>query len=98
MTPEQVAVAAECLNMDVDVAGGRAYDVRDGIIRVSSDIRGVGSVLVGPDLSVLFFASFISPEEALDVWETGRRTPKESFAALHQTRNPPNKATEIPGP
>ncbi len=85
MNKEQIAVAAECLNLTPETAASRAYDVRDGIIRVSSDIRGVGTVLVGPDLSVLFFASYISLEEALDVWDTGRRTPKESFAALHQS-------------
>jgi hypothetical protein len=83
---DQIAVAAECLNLSPDVAAIRAYDVRDEIIRVSSDIRGVGTVLVGPDLSVLFFASYISLEEALDVWETGRRTPREAFAALHRSR------------
>jgi len=85
---DQIAVAARCLNLDPEVAASRAYDVRDGIIRVSSDIRGVGTVLVGADLSVLFFASYISLEEALDVWDTGRRTPKESFAALHQLPAP----------
>lgn len=74
--------------MDVAVAAERAYDVRDGIIRVSSDIRGVGTVLVGPDLTVLFFASFVTLEQALEAWDTGRRTPRESFAALHQTRKP----------
>jgi hypothetical protein len=72
------------LNISPEVAAERAYDVRDGIIRVSSDIRGVGSVLVGPDLSVLFFASYISPDQALDAWSSGRRTPREAFAALHQ--------------
>jgi hypothetical protein len=93
---DQIAVAAECLNLDPELAASRAYDVRDGIIRVSSDIRGVGTVLVGPDLSVLFFASYISLEEALDVWDTGRRTPKESFAALHQRRSP-DPATDRDG-
>ena len=88
MNNDQIAVAARCLNLDPEVAASRAYDVRDGIIRVSSDIRGVGTVLVGADLSVLFFASYISLEEALDVWDTGRRTPKESFAALHQLPAP----------
>lgn len=88
MKEDQIAVAAECLNTDPELATSRAYDVRDGIIRVSSDIRGVGTVLVGPDLSVLFFASYISLEEALAVWDTGRRTPKESFAALHQQHSP----------
>lgn len=71
MNQNQIHVAAECLNMDLESAASRAYDVRDGIIRVSSDIRGVGTVLVGPDLSVLFFASSISLDEALDVWDTG---------------------------
>lgn len=87
MKQDQIAVAAECLNMDPELAASRAYDVRDGIIRVSSDIRGVGTVLVGPDLSVLFFASYISLEDALEVWDTGRRTPKASFAALHQQQS-----------
>ena len=82
--------------MDPELAASRAYDVRDGIIRVSSDIRGVGTVLVGPDLSVLFFASYISLEEALEVWNTGRRTPRESFAALHQ-RHAPGPATTADG-
>jgi hypothetical protein len=71
------------MNMDPQIAADRAYDVRDGLIRVSSDIRGVGTVLVGPDLSVLFFASYISLEEALEAWDSGNRTPKASFAALH---------------
>ena len=31
INPEQVAIAADCLNMDRDVAKERAYDVRDGI-------------------------------------------------------------------
>lgn len=85
---DQIAVAAECLNMTPELAAGRAYDVRDGLVRVSSDIRGVGTVLVGPDLSVLFFTSYTSLEEALAAWDSGRRTPKESFAALHQLHVP----------
>ena len=88
VTNEQIAVAARCLNLDPDVAASLAHDVRDGIIRVSSDMRGVGTVLVGPDLSVLFFASYVTLEAALEVWDTGRRTPVESFAALHQLRGP----------
>jgi hypothetical protein len=62
---DQIALAAECLNLDADVAASRAYDVRDGIIRVSSDLRGGGTVLVGLDLSVLYFAYNISLEQAL---------------------------------
>ncbi|TDZ43955.1 hypothetical protein [Mycobacteroides franklinii] len=84
MTPDQVAVAAKCLNMDLEVATRRAHEVRDGIIRVSSDTRGVGSVLIGPDLSALFFASYISPDQAMEAWESVRRTPVESFEALHR--------------
>lgn len=37
MTPDQVAVAARCLNIDLEIATQRAQEVRDGIIRVSSD-------------------------------------------------------------
>lgn len=44
-----------------------------------------------PHLSVLFFASYISLEEALDVWDTGRRTPIESFAALRTPGSPTNR-------
>ncbi|MDM2643339.1 hypothetical protein PP633_01650 [Mycobacteroides abscessus] len=51
---------------------------------MSSDIRGVGSVLIGPDLAALFFASYISPDEAMEAWESGLRTPLESFEALHR--------------
>jgi hypothetical protein len=91
MTSEQVAVAAECLDLDPAVATSRAYDMTDGVIRVSSDIRGAGSVLVGPDLSVLFFASFISPEQAMEVWRTGRRTPIEEFKRVNE-RNRQNRA------
>jgi len=87
----QIHVAAECLNLDLESAASRAYDVRDGIIRVSSDIRGVGTVLVGPDLSVLFFASSVSLDEALDVWDTGRRTAIESFAALRAPGSTTNR-------
>jgi hypothetical protein len=78
-----VALAAELLNLGPEVANERTYDVRDGIIRVSSNIRGLGSVLVGPDLSVLFFASYIGPDEALEAWDSGLRTPKEEFELLH---------------
>lgn len=88
MNQDQIALAAELLNMDPQVAEANAYDIRDGILCTYSDIRGLGSVLVGPDLSVLFFASYISPEQALEVWDAGRRTPKESFATLHQPRKP----------
>lgn len=88
MNQNQIAAAAECLNMDPELAAGRAYEVRDGIIRVSSNIRGVGTVLIGPDSSVLFFASCVSLEEALEVWDAGRRTQRESFAALRQQHGP----------
>lgn len=88
MKQDQIALAAECLNMTPELAAVRVYDVRDGLVRVASDIRGAGAVLVGPDLSVLFFASHISLEEALAAWDSGRRTPKESFAALHQQHAP----------
>jgi hypothetical protein len=84
MNSDQVAVAAECLDLDPGVAATRAYDMSDGVIRVSSDVRGAGSVLVGPDLSVLFFASFISPEQAMEVWRTGRRTPREEFKRVNE--------------
>ncbi|OHU31699.1 hypothetical protein BKG76_00350 [Mycobacteroides franklinii] len=84
MTAEQVAVAAKCLNMDLGTAAQRAHEVRDGIICVSSDIRGVGSALIGPDLLALFFASDVSPDQALEAWESGRRTPLESFDALRR--------------
>ena len=79
-------VAAERLSIDPKVAAERAYDVSDGIIRVSSDIRGVGSVLVGPDLSVLFFASYLSLEDALEAWNSGRRTSRDSFDALRRSK------------
>lgn len=82
MIAEQVSVAADCLHMDPAVAATRARQMRDGIICVSSDVRGVGSVLVGPDLTVLFFVSSLSPEQALAAWDEGRRTPREWFAAL----------------
>lgn len=82
MRDEQVVVAADCLNVDPAVAATRVHQVRDGIICVSSDVRGVGSVLVGPDLSVLFFVSSVSPEQAFVAWDAGRRTPRESFAVL----------------
>lgn len=93
MKPDQIALAAQLLNMDLQVAASRAYDVRDGIIRVSSDVRGIGTVLVGSDLSVLFFASYIGIDEALEAWDRGLRTPKESFAALHIQPDikPPNE-------
>jgi hypothetical protein len=95
MRKDQIAVAAELLNMDPKLAESRAYDARDGIIRVSSDIRGLGSVLVGPDLSAMFFPSSVFPEQALEIWDTGKRTPKESFAVLHVgpdgTRRPPSR-------
>ncbi|GAB1811351.1 hypothetical protein MUNTM_03880 [Mycobacterium sp. MUNTM1] len=95
MTPDQVALAAELLNMDPGLVADRARDMRDGIMGVSSDIRGVGSVLVGPDLGVLFYASYISPDDALKAWDQGVRTPRESFAVLHigrdGTRRPPSR-------
>ncbi|TEA08426.1 hypothetical protein CCUG60884_00910 [Mycobacteroides salmoniphilum] len=86
MTPEQIAVAAECMNMELNFAKKRADDVRDGVIRLSSDIRGVGSVLVGPDLSTLFYPSMMGSEEAMKSWDAGQRTPRESFAVLHGDR------------
>ena len=73
--------------MDPEAAAANAYDIRDDIMCTYSNIRGLGSVLVGSDLSVLFFASYISPEQALEAWDSGRRTPKESVAVLHQTRS-----------
>jgi hypothetical protein len=95
MRKDQIALAADLLNMDPALAESRAYDARDGIIRVSSDIRGLGSVLVGPDLSAMFFPSSVFPEEALEIWDTGKRTPKESFDVLHVgrdgTRRPPSR-------
>lgn len=86
MKSDQIALAAELLDMDPEAAAANGYQIRGDILCTYSNIRGLGSVLVGPDLSVLFFASYITPEQALEVWDTGRRTPKESFAALHQTR------------
>lgn len=84
MTPERIEDAAECLGIDRAVAARRAFTVRDGIGRVPSDIRGVGSVLVGEDLTVLFFASYVSPDQALEVGDTGYRAPLASFAAFHE--------------
>jgi hypothetical protein len=81
---EQIAVGADCLNMDLDVAASHVSDMGEGVIMIWSDIRGLGSVLVGPDLSVLFFASYISPQQAMEAWKSGRRTARESFAALHK--------------
>ena len=83
MRKDQIELAAELLNMTPELAESRAYDARDGIIRVSSDIRGLGSVLVGPDLSVMFFPSSVFPDQALELWDSGKRTPRESFDVLH---------------
>jgi hypothetical protein len=93
MRQDQIALAAELLNMDKEAAAANAYDIRNEILCTYSNIRGLGSVLVGPDLSVLFYASFISPDEALEAWDRGVRTPKESFAALHinPDASPPNR-------
>ena len=88
---DQVALAAELLNMDPEIAASRAYDVRDGIIRVSSDVRGVGTVLVGMDMSVLFFASYLGIDDALKAWDAGERTAREKFAALHVNSEPPSR-------
>ena len=52
---DQITLAEELLKIDPQVAAVNAYDIRDGILCTYSNIRGMGSVLVGPDLSVLFF-------------------------------------------
>jgi hypothetical protein len=95
ITREQIALAAELLNMDAQAAQANAYDIRDGIVCTYSNIRGLGSVLIGPDMSVLFFASYVALEDALEEWDAGRRTPQEEFAILHVepdgTRRPPSR-------
>lgn len=81
--------------MEEEAAAANAYNIRDGILCTYSNIRGLGSVLVGPDLSVMFFPSSIFPDQALEIWDTGKRTPRESFEVLHigpdGTRRPPSR-------
>ena len=98
MKYQQISVAAECLRMDPEVAARRARDVRGGMIRVSSDIRGAGSVLVGPDMSVLFFASHLPLEQTLDAWDAGRRTDPHSFdELLRRSELNPRDSSDRPG-
>lgn len=84
MNKDALAVAAECLGMDLETARAHSRELADDVLLVWSDVRGKGSVLVGADLWVLFFATNISPTQALDAFRSGRRTPREKFAVFHR--------------
>lgn len=83
---EKLRVAAELLNGTLEAVAARANDMDDGIVVVSSEARGAGSVLIGPDLSTLFFPSCVWPEEAVAQWRGGRRTPKSVLAEIWSGR------------
>lgn len=46
---------------------------------VRSTTREGGSILVGPDLTVLYYGKYLSDERAIDAFDAGRRTPLEKF-------------------
>ncbi|VEG18752.1 Uncharacterised protein [Mycolicibacterium phlei] len=83
---EKLSVAAGLLNGTLEAAAARANDMEDGIVVVSSEARGAGSVLIGPDLSTLFFPSYVWPQEAVAQWRGGRRTPKSVLAEIWSGR------------
>ncbi|WP_064408490.1 hypothetical protein [Mycobacteroides chelonae] len=83
---EKLCVAAEILNETLEAVAARANDIEDEIVVISSDARGAGSVLIGPDLSTLFFPSYVWPQEAIAQWRGGRRTPKSVLAELWSGR------------
>lgn len=82
MESSQVERAAECLGLPVDVARERALVLDGDLVKVSSDVRGVGSVLVGPDLSLLFVPTAFSTDEAVARFRDGLRTERGKFDAL----------------
>ncbi|MEV4412803.1 T6SS immunity protein Tdi1 domain-containing protein [Catellatospora sp. NPDC049609] len=52
----------------------------DGLgVRVVHAVRGGATIYVAPDESVLFAASAVSPDVALEAFRAGNRTPKEKF-------------------
>jgi hypothetical protein len=94
MTPGQVAVVAKCLGVSPRVvAASRTEEVADGVTLVISNVRGAGSVLVGRDLSILYFASHIPPGEAAEAWRSGRRTPPSQFR--YQVESPCSESDRL---
>lgn len=79
---EALKLGAECLAMDIELAQSHSRALDNDVLLVWSDRRGLGSVLVGPDLSVLYFNSSIGPADALEAYRGGRRTPLEKFAVF----------------
>ena len=73
--------AAWCLNMAEADALENSRQMAEDVIMVFSPTRGLGSVLVGDDLTVLYFASSISPEYALSHFREGKRTSEEKFGS-----------------
>ncbi len=51
----------------------------DDAVMVYHGVRGGGSIYVAPDESVLFAASAVSPDVALEAFRGGKRTAKEKF-------------------
>jgi hypothetical protein len=86
-TQEALDVAAECLAMDVETARTHSRELADDVLLVWSDRRGLGSVLVGDDLGVLYFSARVSPSDALTAFRSGRRTAPEKFAVFQRGRS-----------
>lgn len=64
-----------------ETADIRAYRLDSVIVGVSRAIRGGGTILVGPDLTVLYGSSSIPPYAMLPEYHTGRRTDIEKFGS-----------------
>jgi hypothetical protein len=75
---EELRLAADCLAMDAGVAQQNSRTI-DDLLVVWSDVRGLGSVDVGPDRSLLFFNTNVSPQDAVGACRAGRRTSREKF-------------------
>lgn len=68
--------------------------VGDKVIARSATREG-GSILVGADLTVLYYGKYLSDERAIEAYDAGRRTPLKKFGhhfakmepqANHQTK------------
>jgi hypothetical protein len=76
-----LAIAADGLGMELETARRNSRMIGE-LLLVWSEVRGLGSVIVGPDGSPLYLSASVSPEQAADEYRAGRRTPLDRFGVL----------------
>ena len=79
---DALKTAADLMNLSLDAARAHSIHFEVDLLLVWSDVPGEGSVLVGRDGDVLWFAPSTDPGSAAARYYAGDRTELDEFAVF----------------